>query len=84
MTKTTLYTVTAHNTMATSGDSTNSILSRFTYQLLPGIVGILTYNSITLLANNLKANAACISTELEQSDILRTLQYYTTSTTAQD
>jgi hypothetical protein len=50
--------------MAARGDSTDSILSKFTYQNLPRIVGIPTYATIQLLSNDLKANAACISSEL--------------------
>ena len=47
-----------------SGDTAATILSRFTYQQLPRIQGVPDYNSITLVANDLKANAACIASEL--------------------
>jgi hypothetical protein len=50
--------------MATNGDTADSILSRFTYQTLPRIVGVPTYQSITLVANDLKANASSINSEL--------------------
>jgi hypothetical protein len=50
--------------MATSSDTAESILGRFTYQTLPRIVGVPTYASIQLLVNDLKANAASISSEL--------------------
>jgi hypothetical protein len=50
--------------MTTNGDTTNSILSRFTYQTLPRIVGVPTYQTITLAANDLKANASGINSEL--------------------
>jgi hypothetical protein len=48
--------------MATSSNTAESVLGRFTYQTLPRIVG--TYASIQLLVNNLKANAASIPSEL--------------------
>jgi hypothetical protein len=50
--------------MATKGNTANSILSRFTYQALPRIVGVPTYQSITLDANDLKANASSINSKL--------------------
>jgi hypothetical protein len=50
--------------MATSSDTAESILGRFTYQTLPRIVGVPTYTSIQLLVNDLKANAASIPLEL--------------------
>jgi hypothetical protein len=50
--------------MATSSNTAESILGRFTYQTLPRIVGIPAYASIQLLVNNLKANAASIPVEL--------------------
>jgi hypothetical protein len=50
--------------MASTGDTADAILSRFSYQTLPRIVGIPTYNSITLAHNDLKANAASIPSEL--------------------
>jgi hypothetical protein len=50
--------------MAAIGESTDSILGKFTYQNLPRIVGIPTYATIKLLTDDLKANAACITSEL--------------------
>jgi hypothetical protein len=50
--------------MATTSDTAESIPGRFTYQVLPRIIGIPTFASIQLLANDLKANTACISSEL--------------------
>jgi hypothetical protein len=55
--------------MASTSDTAESILSRFTHQNIPRIVGIPTYNSITLVANDLKANASCITSELGGGDL---------------
>jgi hypothetical protein len=54
---------------STGGDAADFILRRFHYyQILPGIVGIPTYNSITLVLlahyNLLKANPSSIPSEL--------------------
>ena len=50
--------------MATHSDTAATIITRFTHQTLPRINGVPDYNSITLVANDLKANAACIASEL--------------------
>jgi hypothetical protein len=55
--------------MATSSNTAESILGRFTYQTLPHIVGIPTYASIQLLVDDLKANAASIPSELGGGDL---------------
>jgi hypothetical protein len=55
--------------MATSSDTAESILGRFTYQTLPRIVGVPTYASIQLLVDDLKANAASIPSELGGGDL---------------
>jgi hypothetical protein len=55
--------------MTTNGNTTDSILSRFTYQTLPRIVGVPTYQTIILVANDLKANASCINSELGGGDL---------------
>jgi hypothetical protein len=55
--------------MTTNGDTPDSILSRFTYQTLPCIVGVPTYQMIMLVVNDLKANALCINSELGGGDL---------------
>jgi hypothetical protein len=54
--------------MATSSSTAESVLGRFTYQILPLIVGIPTYASSQLLINDLKANSACIPLQQKNAE----------------